>query len=792
MTLVVLAVAWLAGIWLASQVMWSWLAWVGTAVFALIIALFTRRLGQPALAFAALAALALGGARYILSLPTIDETHIAYYNDTAGEVGILGVVVKEPDVRDRYTNLQVAAEQITFADGATHPVTGLVLVRANRFPEIPYGARVGVNGRLETPPEFDTFSYKDYLARQGVYSLINAPRISILAEGQGNPLYQAIFAFKARAQAAINTSISDPQAALLSGILLGSDNGIPPDLADDFRATGMTHVIAISGFNIALLVGLFVGLGERFLSRRAAALAAVVGVAVYTILVGADASVVRAAIMGSLFLLTSRWLGRPNFALASLFLAALAMTLLNPHLLWDVGFQLSFAATLGLMLYADPFVQWTRRRLYKWLDKPILDASMGVLSEAVLITIAAQILTLPLMMAYFQQLSLISLVANALILPAQPGVMIWGGLTTLAGMAAPVVGQIFAWVAWLFLSYTIVLVRALATVPGAVVPVTVGPTAILAIYAIIGLTTWWAKQDADKRMGVAAFLRQNVSQRLVFSAAALTAVLLFFWVGSQPDGRLHITFLDVGQGDAIFIQTPSGRQILVDGGNFPSILTDQLGRHVPFWDRQIDMLIATHPDADHVAGLTGVFDRYRVSQLMTNGQAQNESAVYDAVLQAAAERKTTVHPAQAGEVVQIGDGVRLEVLNPGAVLRDDRNENSVALRLVYGDFSLLLTGDADEAAEEVMLANGRAISSLVLKAGHHGSDTSSSVPFLEAVRPQILIISVGADNKFGHPHPDVLERAQAMGTAVLRTDELGAIEVITDGRVMWWQAGPKS
>ncbi len=152
MTLVVLAVAWLAGIWLASQVMWSWLAWVGTAVFALIIALFTRRLGQPALAFAALAALALGGARYILSLPTIDETHIAYYNDTAGEVGILGVVVKEPDVRDRYTNLQVAAEQITFADGATHPVTGLVLVRANRFPEIPYGARVGVTAVSKPRP----------------------------------------------------------------------------------------------------------------------------------------------------------------------------------------------------------------------------------------------------------------------------------------------------------------------------------------------------------------------------------------------------------------------------------------------------------------------------------------------------------------------------------------------------------------------------------------------------------------------------------------------------------------
>ncbi|MBK8987991.1 MAG: DNA internalization-related competence protein ComEC/Rec2 [Chloroflexi bacterium] len=792
MTIVVGTIAWMTGIWLASLMGWSLAVWLAAAVLALAAALFTRRWGQPALLLAALAALALGGARYSLAVPDINAGHIAYYNDLAADVGVVGVVVREPDVRDRYTNLQIAAERITLADGATYPVTGRVLVRANRFPEVPYGVQVAVNGRLQTPPEDENFSYKDYLARQGVYSSISQGRVRVLGEGAGQPALHAILSLKQKAQNAINRLIPDPEAALLSGILLGNDNGIPPDLAEDFRVTGMTHIIAISGFNIALLIAILISLVDPFLPRKTAVLVAVVGVILYTILVGAEASVVRAAIMGSLFLFTSRWLGRRNFAYASLFFAGFLMTLFRPLTLWDVGFQLSFTATLGLMLYADPFTTWTRRQLYHVADRPVSNQAMGILSEAVLLTVAAQILTLPLMIGYFRQLSLISLLANAFVLPIQPGVMLWGGAATLVGMVWAPLGQPLAWVAWLFLTATIRLVRAFAAVPFAAVPLHVPLTGILLMYAVIGAVTWFVKATPERRTAVSDFLRQNISQRLALGGSLVVLLLVGSWWASQPDGRLHVAFLDVGQGDAIFIQTPTGRQILVDGGNFPSVLTDRLGRHMPFWDRDIDILIATHPDADHVTGLTALFDRYQVGRVITNGQGLGESAIYDAVLQAAAAQGTPVHRALAGEVIEIGDGVRLEVLHPGAVLTGDRNENSVVLRLVYGDFSALLTGDADEASEAVMLANGRSLASLVLKAGHHGSQTSSSPPFLQAVQPQVLIISSGADNKFGHPHPEVLEWAQKLGTAVLRTDELGTIEVSTDGQQMWWQAGPKN
>lgn len=790
MLVVYLVSAWFLGLWLATQFNLDTAVWASMAVVTLLGGFLLRRRQPLGLILACIGLLALGGLRTTIALPDINEEHIAFYNGTKN-VTISGLVVDEPDVRDRFTNLRIEAETITFRDGSTQPVSGLIQAQIFRFPLIKYGTRLTVSGDLETPPENEDFSYKDYLARQGVHSLISLPTLDVLAEGEGNPIYHAIFALKARAQESINHIFPNPQAALLTGILLGDDNGLPPDLAEDFRITGMTHIIAISGFNIAILIAILVSLGEPFLGRRGAAIFAVVGIALYTILVGADASVVRAAVMGTIYLLTSRWLGRPNFAYASLFSAGFLMTAVNPFTLWDVGFQLSFMATLGLMLYADPFTRWTQRQLLRVLHRHNVQKVMGILSEAVLLTLAAQILTLPLMIGYFEQLSLISLPANALILPVQPAVMTWGGLATLVGMVSEPIGQMIAWVAWLPLTYTITLVRMFASVPYASIPVQAGWSLVLFLYGVIALVTWFAKQKKEARKTILTAVNKNLSQRVAFSSSLIAMLLVVSWATTQPDGHLHIAFMNVGQGDATFIQTPSGRQILIDGGFYPSVLNDQLGQQMPFWDRTLDMMIATHPDADHVSGLVGVFDRFDVDILITDGEGLGESPIYDEVLLAAEKGNTAVHQAQVGEVIEIGDGVRLEVLHPGERLNEEsRNDNSVSMRLVYGDFTFLFTGDAEAKAEEEMLATGLPLQALVFKAGHHGSRSSSTTEFLTAVQPQIIIVSAGVDNRFGHPHPEMLQRANDMGAVILRTDELNTIKVTTDGERMWWWGRP--
>jgi competence protein ComEC len=246
MLVVYLGIAWFLGLWLASVVTLDWQIWLVLAGSGLVTAVFLRKRQKFSWAAASVAVVALAAVRYGTAVPTLDETHIAFYNGTRN-VTITGLVVGEPDVRDRFVNLRVAVDSIQVSGGAQLPMQGVVQVQTYRFPVISYGSQLRVTGILEAPPEGETFSYRAYLARQGVHSLMSLPNVTVVAENAGNPLYQAIFAFKGRAQTVIAQLIPEPQAALLTGILLGNDNGMPPELNEAFRVTGMTHIIAISG-----------------------------------------------------------------------------------------------------------------------------------------------------------------------------------------------------------------------------------------------------------------------------------------------------------------------------------------------------------------------------------------------------------------------------------------------------------------------------------------------------------------------------------------------------------------
>jgi len=791
MALVFVTIGWLIGVWTASRLGLPLSIWGATAVFLSIITLASTTFHNKRILilFASLTAFALGGARYVFAQPAITPAHVAYYNDSDAPIAITGLIVGEPDVRDRSVNLQLRAETAVFADGHTSPVTGDILLQTDRFPVIEYGTRLTAVGQLETPPEFEDFSYKAYLARQQMHSIMRRAQIEVLETGQGSPFYHAIYAFKAKAQTAINQILSDPQAGLLSAILLGNRHNLPADVVEEFRVAGISHIIAISGLHVAVLIGVLVAVTKPFLSRRAALPFILVILGMYTIMVGASPSVMRAAIMGSIYLLAAGFRGRHIYAPAVLMAAAFIITLINPLLLWDVGFQLTFAAVMGLLLYAQPMMRWGRARVengrlgnssfHPFINSFIIDP--------IAVTVAIQILTIPLVIFYFGRWSLVSIPANLLTLPALPPTIVLGGLATLIQMAIPALGQLFGWLVWIFLSWMLTVARFFAAVPGASLYMEINNSGVLLIYSAIGLLTWWYKTEREKRKQMRGAMGRDWMAKTAVFVTLILVILTVQWAKTQPDGLLHVNFLNVGQGDAIFIQTPSGRQILVDGGLYPTVLNDHIGRQLPFGDRSIDIIIATHPDADHISGLPALFERYDVDLLLTNG-SDDDSPIQAALSDAAID--TQIHIARVGETIRIDDGVQLEILHPTTVgADDDRNNESVSLRLVYGDFSLLLTGDAEVEAEREMLESKRPLTSVVYKAGHHGSNTSSSAPFLAAVKPQIAIVSAGADNSYGHPHVDVLERLAAGKTAVLRTDELGTIEVITDGKGIWLWAG---
>ncbi len=783
-----LGVAWIVGIALAR---WLNLPWPVVAIASLpaLSALFLYR-HSPHVRTGAVLALALAAGAFRLSFfqPTFDETHIAFYNDDNVPVKIIGRVVDEPDVRDDYINLRLRAESLQSGD-TFRPVEGLVLVRAARYPERFYGDYLTVTGQLETPPIFDDFNYKDYLARFGIHSMMRRPQIELIESNQGNPFWTALLTFKVRASQTINRILAEPYASLLNGILLGIETGIPRALYEKFNLTGTSHVIVISGSNIALIAGIFLLLGQRVFGKRYAPPLAIVGVIIYTFLVGADAAVSRAAVMGTVFVVGIS-VGRPSLAINSLFFSALILSLINPLILWDVGFQLSFMATLGLIVLVPPLERATFGLLKRHLKTEQVGLAMALLNELLIITLAAQIITGPLIVYHFGRLSIISLLTNLLILPVQPPIMIVGGLAALAGMLWLPLGQLAGWLVWLPLAWSVWVVELTARLPYASLDLGRFPFWLLVLmYAAIAAGIWWANQPREDEVVRPRFALPEIGSlttRLWVGGAGVVALLVWLAVLALPDGRLHVAFLDVGQGDAILITLPDGRQILLDGGPSVTELNWRLGQEMPFWDRTLEVVINTHPDSDHLGGLVSLLDRYRVEQVLVT-DIEGTGELYQEWETELAEAQLAPTTGQAGMQLALGDGITATILNPGRTMAgmDEPNNRSIVLRLQCGQISFLLPGDIEQPVERKLVQTKVPLAATVLKSPHHGSNTSSSDTFLEAVNPQIVVISVGKDNGFGHPAPEVLERYAERGLTILRTDERGTIEFSTDGEKLW-------
>src|SRR5574341_804814 len=784
MTLIYLAATWLAGIAIANSVSaawWIWLILVVPAGLGLGLARTTRwRTG-----FGCILALALGAARYSSAVPQFGEDKLASYNGI-GFVTVTGFVTEAPDVRDSYILLTVQTDSISLPQNEQKAVSGLVLVQAPRTKTYRYGDPVKVTGDLITPPSDEDFSYREFLARDGIYSMMQYAQVDVTGERQGSGIRAALLDFRSYAHSTILKLLPDPESSLLAGILLGVESGIAPDIREDFNATGAAHIIAISGANMVILAGLLQSTSQRFLPKTGSTIITIAGVVGYAIFVGGDPAVIRAAIMSTLALIATR-LGRQTYGLASLSAAAMIITAINPLALWDVGFQLSFMATLGLVLYADPLQRLFGRLLERVVSAETVKELLGALSASVLVTIAAQITTAPIMAYYFERFSAVSLPINLLIVPVQSYIMVLGGLGVLFAMVIWPLGQLLAWGSWLLLAYTVWVVRLGASLPGASVPIgPLSPLTVAAIYVLILGITWLRSQPPDERSKWQSAFAGAMSAKFALFGGGMVAAFLFTTAASMPDGRLHVTFLDLGDGTATLIETPSGRHILVDAGGSGRGLSTAMGRELPFWDRSIDLLIVTQPTRSHLSGLLQVLDRYNFEAILTNG-APGDSDVAGAVWSKLAARGTPLLTAQPGMRVVIEDGLTLTVLTDSSGAADDPSDpgTPVVALLVYKDARILLTGDLSAENETQLLASYEPIHATLLVAARGGHRDVSSEAFLEAVDPQVIVLAVGANHQGGLPHPEALERLQATGATVYRTDQQGSIRISTDGQQLW-------
>ncbi|HTY81616.1 MAG TPA: DNA internalization-related competence protein ComEC/Rec2 [Dehalococcoidales bacterium] len=798
MILIVLSLAWVAGIWLGYY--FDLPLWLGLIGLIPLAAVFLSHQHRKALALAGIGVIifvAASGYSYS-SLYSVDEGKLRYYNDTDA-IKLKGIISGDPDVRDTSARLTVSAQSLKLESG-WQPVSGKIMVLVPRYPAYSYGDALDIEGKLETPSSVDDFDYRGYLAHQGIYSTLYYPAITVEAKNKGLAPLSWIYSLRGALSKALAQALPEPQASLAQGILLGERANIPADLQQDFSVSGTTHLLAISGMNIGIMAGVLLAVG-LWLFKRRHYLYIWLTLAViwfYAIISGLNAPVLRGAFMASIFLM-GEGLGRQRSGMIALLLAAAVMAGANPYVLGDASFQLSFLAMAGLC-FIYPIIQENAKKLTDRMGENGFWAGLtNMLLEAFGVTFAAVIAVWPVIAYYFGYVSLVGPIATFLLSPALAIIIVLGSATGLVGLLWAGGAQAIGWLAWLFLSYMIAVVNIAARPGAAAVSVHHMQPWFITVYYIVLIALVWLyarwRRSKNIAAGTAGRMRAGISLgglapgfKLFVVPVALIGVIIFCSANAAPLKDLKVSFLDVGEGDAELIQY-RGYQVLVDGGPSPKAITLALGKEMPFWDRTIDVVVLTHPHQDHLAGLLEVLQRYDVGQVIYP-HIDYDSPVYDQWKKVIAEKGIKSTAARAGETLTLGGEVKIEVLNPPEKLltgtESDVDNNSVVLKVRDGAVSFLLTGDIMSEGERELIRGRAELSATVVKAGHHGSATSSTDALLAVVNPKAAVIECGAGNKFGHPEKEVVERLeQRVGSNLYRTDLNGTVDFTTDGVKLW-------
>ncbi len=663
-----------------------------------------------------------------------------------------------------------------------------------RFPEIVPGDRVVVEGSIRPRPDSP---YGEYLERLEAVGTLSSRSLTV--EPAPTDPGRRLEDTRRGAAETLTRVLPEPEAGLAAGILIGLRDRVDRDLAAAFTTAGVSHVVAISGWNIAIVAAAIAAMSGR-LGRRRRSIVTILAIVTYVAFAGASASVVRAALMAGVVLL-ARESGRAGRAAAALGWAATLLLVTDPKLIGDAGFQLSSLATAGLIAWASPLTAWIeglgRGRLPRWLAE-----SLGV-------SLAAQAATLPIILVSFGRLAVLSPIVNVVVVPlvapamAAGVVALAGGLMGVAGAPAAL-GAILAAPGWVLLRILVAIVQTAASLPFA--SVSLAPpfdvaAAGTAAAGLIGLV-WWRRRPrtrhgqappshpADRavattdprptppRGGDGRAARRAAVGALVIAMAVAGSV-----VAARPTAIARVTVLDVGQGDGILVEGSRGGRLLVDGGPDPDRLLVELDKRVPPWDRRIDAVILTHPHEDHVAGLALLLERYRVGRVFEPGMRGPGPGYAAWSRQLAGPGAPARLGLASGDRLAV-DEIGLRVLWPirGAVptVPPDGgtgiNNVSVVLLGQVGARRFLLMGDVEQAIDPEILTEGLPQVDL-LKVAHHGSKTATTQPFVDTVRPKVAVASAGAGNPYGHPAPATLDRLAAAGARVLRTDRDGTVVV---------------
>jgi len=818
------------------------------------------------------------------AISTIIETRLSpdrlrvLYDDgtihSSDPVEIEGVLLGRPEPAVDGAVLNIKSEKITHRGNELN-VSGNVRLflpirneTSSKFKfeisDLKYGSRIRVACELEREDEFlnpGVMRKRDVLDRLGVDatgSIKSQLLVERLADESVFILLAWVYDQRARLIDTFRSNLSQPTAGIMIASLLGDKYFLDKNTADLFRDGGTFHILVISGLHITFIGGLlFLFLRRVTRNRWMQFIITTLVLWAYTLAVGADVPVVRAAIMFTVVSF-SYVIYRQSSLLNSLAVCGLILLVWRPSDLFNPSFQLTFISVAAIIVFAYPLLRTLRRigewtpsasvpfppkvpdwlsrfcemlywnphvwrveskrqiwtiRLFKspFLPKKIVGITQKIVRyvfEAGFVSLIVQIWMLPLLVVYFHRVSFASVMLNlwvGLFIAIESFAAVIG---VLAGNLSSLLAARFFWLAevanWLML----LLPRVFSDHGWASFRLPAYSGAGRAIYILYFLPILFFAIAVNRWRPFELKNRSRLLRSKIFTPAFSTLILLLSIIVfhpfsvPQPDGRLHLDFLDVGQGDSALVTFPDGKTLLVDGGGRFSFKKNEnedaehfepdvrtIGESVVsefLWDRglsRIDHILATHADADHIQGLTDVARNFGVGSAVFGRTPMNDHDFVELadVLQ---RRNIRIETIMRGERLEFGE-VIVEVLYPTETNDNytvSDNDQSVVLRIIYGSRVFLLTGDIERKAESALVNNGGSLTGDLIKVAHHGSRTSSNQEFINAVGAKYAVVSVGRNSPFGHPHLEVVERWSSSGATVMTTGERGTIAVSTDGK----------
>lgn len=680
-----------------------------------------------------------------------------------------------------------------------------------------FGNIVEITGTYEEPNtarNYKGFDYRQYLKSRNIYGTIDCEKYEIIATNKINVASNIVNYVQNNIKENMFNILDEEQSALCVGILIGDREKISDITEDNFKKSNLTHMLAVSGSHITyIIVALTTILSKT--NRKFSLITTIFFLLFFTVLTGFTASVLRASIMGIITLLASI-LHRKSDTINNLGISSIIILIYNPYLLVDAGFLLSYAGTIGIILFSKKISNGISIIVNKinpnllnkeqnnnskiFFVKSIIEKIILYVISSLSVTLSANIVIIPIMAYMFSTISFTFWISNILAGPVMEVVTIFGFIVYFISIIFPILAQFLGIALNLLLTVLLKIAEISSKIPGASIYIKTPSIYMCVIYYLIIYILFnmqAIKQIIRKKAIFRLYAIKAKKQRKNILVIAILFTILVNSIIYVTDKNIKIYFVDVGQGDCTLIQTSGRKNVLIDGGGseFGSFDVGKSTLLPYLLDRgitKIDYMMISHFDSDHIGGLFYIMENLRVDNIIISKQGESSENLkkFIEILQSnirGSKNKTNIILVKKGDNIKIDNSSYFEILFPEEELINDNilNNNSIVAKFVSNNFKMLFTGDIEEIAENRLCELYKSTNKLqadIIKVAHHGSKTSSTLNFLELVKPKIALIGVGENNNFGHPNDAVLKRIKDLGAHIYRTDQMGEISIVIGNR----------